>query len=237
MGPHTLDTPNDLTEFPDRIGRLKAAGFDTYIRYLAPFAGSWKVIHAKEAHAIADAGCRLVLVFEGNGRAAGAAVGTRDGRAALAQARAVGAPRGAVIYYTEDYDPSPSEFPGILEAFRAFRAALGGQYRVGAYCSGALAKFLRAKEAVDVTTGRTGGGAPSEEVLPLIWITQSLGFSGSRAYLNSGEPFVMFQLLPGKVAGVDEDPDITWHNYLGEDVDIGAFVPFVPFADSPPAAA
>lgn len=215
---HILDTPNSVVGHFDR---LKAAGFDTVIRYLAPFSGSWKVVQPAEARAIAQAGFKLALVFEGDGRANGAAIGTRDGRAALAQAKAVGAPKGAVIYYTEDYDPDPSEFPGIIAAFKAFRDALGGQYRVGAYCSGALAKALRAADAIDTTTDTTTG-----EVLPLIWITQSLGFRGSRNYLNSGEPFVMFQLLPGKAGGLDEDPDITFHNYLNETVDIGAFVPF-----------
>lgn len=217
-GPHILDTPNNVVGHFDR---LRAAGFDIVIRYLAPFAGSWKVVQAREAHAIAEAGFKLVLVFEGNGRASGAMVGTRDGRAALSQAKAAGAPKGAVIYYTEDYDPDPSEFAGIIAAFKAFRDALGGQYRVGAYCSGALALALRKAGAIDETKDATTG-----ETLPLIWITQSLGFRGSRAYLNSGEPFVMFQLLPGKVGGLDEDPDITWHNYLNETVDIGAFVPF-----------
>lgn len=218
MGPHILDTPNNVVGHFDR---LRAAGFDSVIRYLAPFAGSSKVIHPAEAQAIANAGFKLGLVFEGNGRASGEAVGTRDGRTALTQARAVGAPKGAVIWYTEDYDPERSEFPGIIAAFQAFRAALGGQYRVGAYCSGALAKALRAAKAIDTTKNRTTG-----EDLPLIWITQSLGFSGSRAYLASGEPYVMFQLLSGKAGGLDEDPDVTFHNYLNEDVDIGSFVPF-----------
>lgn len=216
--PHIMDTPNSVVGHFDK---LRAAGFDTVIRYLAPFAGSWKVVQPAEAHAIADAGFKLALVFEGNGRASGAMVGTRDGRAALSQAHAAGAPKGAVIYYTEDYDPDPSEFAGIIEAFKAFRTALGGQYRVGAYCSGALARALRSAGAIDMTNDATTG-----DNIPLIWITQSLGFRGSRAYLNSGEPFVMFQLLPGKAGGLDEDPDITWHNYLNETVDIGAFVPF-----------
>lgn len=218
MAPHIMDTPNNVV---GHLDHLKAAGYNTVIRYLAPFAGSWKVIQPAEARAMANAGFKLVLVFEGNGRASGAAIGTRDGHAALAQAKAVGAPRGAVIYYTEDYDPDPSEFPGIIAAFKAFRDSLVGQYRVGAYCSGALAKALRAADAIDNTIDATTG-----QTLPLIWITQSLGFRGSRAYLNSGEPFVMFQLLPGKAGGLDEDPDVTWHNYLNESIDIGAFVPF-----------
>lgn len=222
MSAHILDTPNNVV---GHLDRLKAAGFDTVIRYLAPFVGFSKVIHSTEAHAIADAGFKLVLVFEGNGRAAGAAIGKRDGLTALAQAKAVGAPNGAVIYYTEDYDPDPSEFPGIIAAFKAFRDALAGHYRVGAYCSGALAKALRVAGAIDMTNDSMTG-----DNLPLIWITQSLGFRGSRNYLQSGEPFVMFQLLPGKVAGLDEDPDITWHNYLNETVDIGAFVPFAKVA-------
>jgi hypothetical protein len=213
-----LDTPNDVTS---HLASLKSAGYDTVIRYLAPFVGSWKVIQPPEARAIAVAGFKVVLVFEGTGRATGAFVGMRDGRAALVQAMAVGAPFGAVIYYAEDYDPDPSEFDGIVAAFREFRNTLNGKYRVGAYCSGALAKVLRDARVVDDTFDSTTGVK-----LPLIWITQSLGFHGSRAYLDSGEPFVMFQLLPGRVAALDEDPDVTWHNYLHENVDVGAFTPF-----------
>jgi hypothetical protein len=218
MKTHVLDTPNNVIGHFDR---LHAAGFDTIIRYLAPSATSWKVVQEAEARAIAAAGFKLALVFEGDGHAHGAATGRRDGKAALTQAEAAGAPEGAVIYYTEDYDPNPAEFPGIIAAFKAFKAVMKGQYRVGAYCSGALAKALIAAEVVDFTKNKT-----TDEAIPLIWITQSLGFRGSRDYLNSGEPFVMFQLLPGKAGGLDEDPDITFHNYLNEDIDIGAFVPF-----------
>lgn len=223
---HIMDTPNSVVGHFDR---LKAAGFDTVIRYLAPSAHSWKVVQPAEARAIAAAGFKLALVFEGDGHAHGSDTGQRDGRAALAQARAAGAPKGAVIYYTEDYDPNPAEFPSIIAAFQAFKAALNGQYRVGAYCSGALARELRRAGAIDMTNNATTGNN-----LPLIWITQSLGFRGSRDYLNSGEPFVMFQLLPGRAGGLDEDPDITFHNYLNETVDIGAFVPF---AGDPPVVA
>lgn len=223
MTAHVMDTPNSVVGHFDR---LRAAGFDTVIRYLAPSPSSWKVVQEAEARAIAAAGFKLALVFEGDGHAHGAATGTRDGAAALAQAQRAGAPDGAVIYYTEDYDPNPAEFPGIIAAFRAFKAALRGHYRVGAYCSGACARALTAAGAVDQTLDATTGAK-----LPLIWITQSLGFRGSRDYLNSGEPFVMFQLLPGRAGGLDEDPDITFHNYLNESVDIGAFVPFAP----PPA--
>ncbi len=220
MAPHTIDTPISVVGHFDR---LRAAGIDIVIRYLAPSPHSWKVIQPAEARAIAAAGFRLGLVFEGDGRAHGSTVGGRDGLAALAQAKAAGAPKGAVIYYTEDYDPAPNDIPAIISAFKAFKAALGGYYRVGAYCSGYCAQELIDAEAVDSTKDATTGAT-----LPLIWLTQSLGFRGTRDYLNSGKPFVMFQLMPGKIAGLDEDPDITWHNYLKETVDIGDFVPFAP---------
>lgn len=215
---HILDTPNNVIASLDR---LRALRFDTVIRYLAPSSTSWKVIGPGEARAIAAAGLKLALVFEGDGRAHGSTVGRRDGEAALAQAKAVGAPKGSVIWYTEDYDPAPMDILPIINAFRAFKAALGGYYRVGAYCSGYCASELVEAQAVDTTLDSTTGVK-----LPLIWITQSLGFRGSRDYLNSGKPFVMFQLLPGKAAGLDEDPDITFHNFLNENVDIGSFVPF-----------
>ena len=212
-----IDTPNSTV---GHLDRLKAAGIKTVIRYLA-LGHSWKTVTAGEARAMAAAGVRLGLVFEVDGKPHGSAIGGRDGNEALAGARNAGAPDGAIIWYAVDYDPSPNEMPGIVNAFRAFRDKVGPTYRVGAYCSGYCAQALINADAVDTTRDRTSG-----QSLPCIWITQSLGFRGSRDYLNSGKPFVLFQLMPGNTAGLDVDPNIVWHNYLGENVDIGDFLPF-----------
>lgn len=220
---HIIDTPNNVVGHFDR---LKAAGIDTVIRYLAPSANSWKVVGTGEAKAIAAAGLRLGLVFEGDGHPNGSVQGFTHGHAALAQAQAVGAPDGAVIWGTVDYDPSHAAIPGIISWYRAFKASISGKYRIGSYCSGYCAQALiDAGGIIDTTKDLT-----TNTTLPLIWITQSLGFAGSRDYLNSGKPFVYFQLLPHQTAGLDADPDITWHNYLNEKIDDGSFVPFAPVA-------
>jgi hypothetical protein len=211
------DTPNNTIGHFDR---LKQAGIKTVIRYLA-LGKSWKTVTPAEAHAIADAGLRLGLVFEVDGKPHGRTVGARDGAAAFTAAQAAGAPDGAIIWYAVDYDPNSFAMSGIIAAFIEFGKEVGPRYRVGAYCSGYCASKLIAAGAVDSTKDLTTG-----ESLPCIWITQSLGFRGSRDYLASGKPFVMFQLLPTHTAGLDVDPNISWHNYLGESIDIGDFVPF-----------
>ncbi len=72
MAPHILDTPNNVVGHFDR---LRADGFDTIIRYLAPSPHSWKVVGPAEARAIAAAGFKLALVFEGDGKPHGASTG------------------------------------------------------------------------------------------------------------------------------------------------------------------
>ncbi len=216
---HIIDTPNSTIGHFDR---LINAGVTTVIRYLA-LGNSWKTVGTAEAHAMASAGLRLGLVFEVDGKPHGESVGRRDGHAAFDGALNAGAPGGAVIWYAVDYDPSPGEMPSIIGAFRAFKNQIGPRFRVGAYCSGYCADALVDADVIDTTWDMTTGMH-----LPLIWITQSLGFRGSRNYLNSGKPFTLFQLMPGHAAGLDADPDVSWHNYLNENVDIGDFVPFAP---------
>ncbi len=212
-----IDTDDNVT---NKVNLLRSKGIKTVIRYLA-LGHTWKTIKVDEAKAIAEGGLKLGLVFEVDGKPHGEAEGRRDGHYAFIGAKEVGAPQNSILWYAVDYDPSPSDMIGIIQAFKAFRKEVSPYYRVGAYCSGYCATKLIVAEVIDMTLDSTTG-----KKLPCIWITQSLAFSGSRDYLNSGKPFVMFQLLPGKDAGLDEDPNITWHNYLNEVVDIGDFVPF-----------
>lgn len=195
---------------------LKAAGVTTVIRYLAAgLEGHEKVIKQGEAHAIADAGLRLDLVYETDGRPNGAAVGARDGAAAKIQAIAVGAPQDgtAIIWYTDDQDRPENEMAGLIAAIKAFAAALGTGFRVGIYGSGAVCDELWNLKLV---AGR--------------WITDSHGFRGSRASIAAGR-YEMLQALPATIAGLDTDPDAAHIGVDGMAADIGDFVPFAPDAD------
>jgi hypothetical protein len=201
-----------------RLPALKAAGVTTIIRYIAAgLTGEEKVIKPGEARAIAEAGMRLGLVYEIGGKPSGAQVGQRDGTFAHSYAPTVGAPDGAMIWYTVDYDAGPNDMPGIIEAFKAFKSAVSPKFRVGCYGSGYVCSKLKAAGLID---GR--------------WLTDSLGFSGTHSALAAGE-YEMVQALPKNVAGMDADA-----NTLRQPgIDIGDFVPFasVAVAQTPADAA
>lgn len=198
-----IDTDDDTTH---RIPRLKAAGITTVIRYLAR-GRTWKTISVGEAKALAAAGIKLGLVFETTGKPHGSAEGAVDGEWAVRGAREAGAPQGAIIWYAVDYDPSPSDMTGVENAFRAFRQEVkAAGYRVGAYASGYCNGILKSKGLIDMR-----------------WLTQSLGFRGTRTAIKAKD-YELLQLLPKTVAGLDADPD----RPLTADGDIGDFLPFAP---------
>lgn len=195
-----------------RLAQLKVAGVTTIIRYIAAgLTGEEKVIKQGEAHAIADAGMKLGLVYEINGKPFGSQIGQRDGMFAHSYAPEVGAPDGAIIWYTVDYDAGPTDMPGIVEAFKAFMSAVSPKFRVGCYGSGFVCAQLKAAGLID---GR--------------WLTDSLGFRGTRDAIAADE-YEMAQALPKNVAGLDADA-----NTLRQPgIDIGDFIPFAPAGKAP----
>jgi hypothetical protein len=210
--PEILDTNRNSFGHYDA---LKAAGVKTVIRYIAAGLESHeKVIKEGEAHAIADAGLRLGLVYEINGRPSGGAVGARDGVYARAYAPKVGAPAGAIIWYTVDWDAGRGDLPGIAAAFRAFKNALedpavdGPGYRTGCYASGYICDQLYNAGLCDAR-----------------WLTDSRGFAGTRDSINAGR-YELLQALPQDIAGLDTDPDARYRAADGRVADIGDFVPF-----------
>ena len=206
-----IDSNINLTK---RIPDLKKAGVASVGRYIAAgLVREEKVIKPLEAKAIADAGLRLFLIYERNGRPYGAEEGKRDGAFALEYAKTIGAPKGAAIYYTVDYDAGPGELTGIVNAFAAFKEALQGYYEVGAYASGFVCNHLH------------GRGFAKYR-----WLTMSMGFRGSREARANGE-YELCQLINKKVGGIDVDPDVV-HGANGE---FGDFVPFVNVSADPKA--
>lgn len=184
------------------ISKLKAQGVTHVGRYISPATSEEKVIKPGEAHALADAGIKLFLIYEQWGRPSGTAQGRRDGAFALKWAKLVGAPQGAAIYYTVDYDAGPGDLPGIVEAFTGFKAALGGYFKIGAYASGYICNELKARGLIDYR-----------------WLTMSGGFRGTHEAIASGA-YELRQLLDKTVCGMDVDPDVARVN------DFGAFLPF-----------
>lgn len=209
-----FDTDNRVTA---KLPALKAAGVTTIIRYLAYQTNDPdKVVTLAEAHAIGAAGIKLGLVYEVNGKPFGSDIGKRDGEYAACHAPDVGAPTdgSAIIWYAVDYDPSAGDMPKIAEAFAAFGEACAPSFRVGCYGSGFCCDYLFAKKLIAAR-----------------WITQSMGFTGSRASI-AAKRYELLQQLPKRICGLDTDPDVK----LTPDTDIGDFIPFAPSVPAPAVA-
>jgi hypothetical protein len=193
------------------LATLKKLGVKTIIRYIAAgLTRDEKCVKPGEASAIGAAGMKLGLVYEIGGKPNSSYVGRRDGEFALDYAKTVGAPRGAVIWYAVDYDAGPAQMPGIMAAFNAFKDALDGYYRVGAYASGFVCDRLY------------GAGLITHR-----WLTMSMGFRGTREAI-AGDRWELRQRLEKMQAGLDTDPDIARVLPNGDDVDIGDFTPDLP---------
>jgi hypothetical protein len=220
-----IDTNRDTTS---RLAQLRAAGVETIIRYYAR-AMSSKVIRRAEALAIGAAGLRLGIVYEGAGDRL-AAFSEDIGRRDAAFSRSYGAtetkqPAGSAVYFAVDFDASAAEISrAIVPYFRGVAHAFAEpnglpRYRVGVYGSGAVC------EAV-LDAG----------LAELAWLSCSTGWSGYRAFLQSGR-WALKQHLPTLVAGLDADPD----ERNPQRPDIGDFVPGAPVVTpasppSPPAS-
>lgn len=132
---------------------LKAAGITAVGRYIGwdsvpGFASTGKNITAAEARELTAAGIAVFLAFEYAADAVtrGAEQGRADGRLAISQLAALGAPPGITVYFAADFDlpdyaPKLPDTPQnamtklgpVADYFRAI-AMLGGRaYRTGAY--------------------------------------------------------------------------------------------------------
>jgi hypothetical protein len=184
--------------------RLAALGFDTVMRYGA--AAPWKCISVREAKSMQAHGLKLALIYELTAKdiLLGSSEGTKAGQHVLSFAPTVGLPPGigAAIYPTADFDLQESQLVTAMNYLRAFAAACPG-YDLGFYANGI------ANDAAYPTT------------IKYRWITQSMGFTGTRDSLAAGR-FEIAQRLPAKVCGLDVDPD----SLREPGLEIGARVPF-----------
>src|SRR5579883_2767155 len=208
-----IDTNADTTA---HLRELQAAGVCTIIRYLNPLnPGGTKCVKPAEAHAIAAAGLRLALVCEGWGDFAhggiSASAGARDGAWCAHYAPTVGAPKNACIYFAVDADAGAAQIAGlVIPYFAAARIPITATgYRVGVYGSGNVCAAVIAAGLAERS-----------------WLSCSLGWAGSRAYL-SARKWALCQHTPRLLCGIDTDAN---------DAN-GEFGDFVPFADEDIAVA
>jgi hypothetical protein len=202
-----IDTSNETTS---RLGELRNQGVECIIRYISTNTSDSKVVKPAEARAIAAAGLKLALVFEVWGGVNNfahddidGASGTSHGNFARDWAANVGAPDNTIIWFAIDTDCTTGQYAQrVRPYFQAARAALGGKYRIGVYGCGYVCTQAIAEGLVDAT-----------------WLTQSMGFNGSRAFRDSGR----WTLLQGPETTL-EGLSIDTNDANGNDY--GAFVPF-----------
>ena len=207
-----IDTNRDTTKY---LNALRAAGVETVIRYYARSMSS-KVIRRAEAQAIAKAGLRLGIVYEGAGDRLSAFspdMGYRDAVFSRSHGgREIEQPAGSAVYFAVDFDASAAEirrailpyFGGVARAF-AERSDLP-VYRVGVYGSGTVC-------AAVLDAG----------LAEFAWLSCSTGWSGYRSFLASGR-WTLRQHLPSSIAGLDADAN----DAKMPTADIGDFTPGVP---------
>lgn len=225
-----IDTNHDVTRHLDAI---KAAGVRTIIRYdnrLNP--GGEKQIKLAEARAIAAAGMRLGIVYEGAGDQSGQfsdGIGHLDATYARDQAAKRGQPDGSAEFFAVDFDANGLQIRlNVIPYFQGVRRAFAEdsgkpKLRVGVYGSGLVCRSVAESGLAELT-----------------WLSESTGWTESHVYLASGK-WNLRQHHPQTIAGLDTDP-----NDINPDrPDIGDFVPFGgaaaapsdPIAAPPPAPA
>ncbi len=213
-----IDTNHDCTR---HLSALKAVGIETIIRYdnrLNP-AGE-KQVKPAEARAIAAAGMRLGIVYEGAGDQAGQfsdGIGYLDAKYSRDQAAKRGQPDGSAVYFAVDFDANPLQirlnvipyFQGVKRAFAEDNGL--PKLRTGVYGSGLSCRSVTEAGLAD-----------------LAWVSCSTGWTESHVYLASGK-WNLRQHVPQTVAGIDTDP-----NDINPDrPDIGDFVPFGAAPEAP----
>lgn len=214
--PTIIDTNHNVAS---RVSALRNLGINTVIRYINPiWVSNEKTIKLAEAQAIAFVGLRLGLVCEGYGGTQGKGVdrpsGDRDGEFCRDYMAKLGAPEGAATYFAVDVDASSTYIKNnVIPYFQEIaKDFAGSKYRVGVYGCGAVCKAVKDAGFAQLT-----------------WLSNAMGWNGSRDYKSSGR-WNILQHLPANIAGLDTDPN------EGNPLlpDIGDFIPFgAPSAPGP----
>jgi hypothetical protein len=202
-----IDTNNETTS---RLDDLRSQGVECVIRYISTNTGGSKVVKPAEARAIAAAGLKLALVFEVWGGVNNFAHDDIDGDSGQSHgdfarqwAANVGAPDNTIIWFAIDTDCTAGQYAQRVKPyFLAARTALQGKYRIGVYGCGYVCVQAIADGLVDAT-----------------WLTQSMGFNGSRAFRDSRR-WTLLQGPETTLEGLSIDTNEANGN------DYGAFVPF-----------
>jgi hypothetical protein len=178
---------------------MRSLGVKTVIRYYEygiskpPATIAGKEMSMAELKLIQANGLFVLAVFQHNNSSPAtftSARGTADATRSVALASEWGQPKGSGMYYGVDFEPSKSQLNDVvIYATNFAKVARAAGYKVGVYGSGDTLTMLKGKGLVDYT-----------------WVSQSSGFSGTKAYTNSGK-WDLLQALPKNCGGINVDFD------------------------------
>ena len=200
-----IDTSTKTTNITDQ---LRNAGIRTVIRYYDSFGRGEKLLEKNEAIALSQAGLDIMVVFENSNEPGDFTFdkGIADGSTAIDWAKnQINQPPYSAIYFAVDYDANPTELENsIIPYFQGIEKAFETQseYTVGAYGSGLVINKLKDLELCEYR-----------------WLSQSIGFYGSREALQDRN-YELHQIAPSTtLCGIGVDYDIQ----NPEAQDIGSF--------------
>ena len=167
----------------EQLVAAKAAGMQFILHYYGGSKG--KDLTAASAIATSDLDMWCGAVFEAGGDQASYFSGSQgviDATEAIAQATAVGQPKGSAIYFAVDFGPLPADMADITAYFGAVASRVHtAGYKMGAYACGSVLVALKALGLIDYD-----------------WLAGALGWPWSRAYQNPA----MMQYPTSNLAGV-----------------------------------
>ena len=182
------------------IPAMKAAGIEAVCRYLSNNAA--KNLSIIEARLLSDAGINIVLVWEAAGDRYDSFTETQgiiDAQRAVAQAKTLGAPPRAAIYFAVDFDATDAQIgqgiTGYMKRVAGIMSPSG--YRLGVYGNGAVCKAM-------LDTG----------IADLAWVWGAGGTNGTAAFVASGR-WAIRQHPTIREFGVSVDPDDVQGDYGG----------------------
>jgi hypothetical protein len=175
-----IDTSTNTSKSLKTLRKHNVTAVGRYYRIIHP---SWRLTKP-EAKTLSKAKIAIWTVYEDSGDISlplTKAQGKAHGENALKQATYIGQPRGTPIYFALEGLPDGykrKHLPGIRKYFKGVKEAIGGSYQLGVYSDGIVCKTLL-----------------DEKICTYTWLSASLGFEGSRAFLKSGR-WNIFQKTP-----------------------------------------
>ena len=175
-----IDTNTNTIRSLKTLRKNNVTAVGRYYRVVHP---SWRLTKP-EAQMLSKANIKIWAVYEDIGDInlpLTKAQGKTHGTNALEQANYIGQPHGTPIYFALEGLPDgykKKHLPAIRKYFEGVKELIGATYQLGVYSDGIVCETLL-----------------DEGICTYTWLSASLGFEGSKAFLKSGR-WNIFQKTP-----------------------------------------